>query len=186
MCSFRTPRSHDRMKTAVHARSQRRSLGLVIVNLQRTAYDEGTSLRIFAKIDDVMEMLAARLQLTPQSMDLEYLPQLVPGAYIEEDVVRVPFDALGRPTSRGERHELDLRNGRRVLVTGGTYEGDVGTVMEKRDGHYRIRFEGSVHPTFNVKRRPFSLWLGSWWLQEATCGFGIMPGGHIPVVNVAV
>merc|ERR1711924_333656 len=34
-------------------------------------------------------------------------------------------------------------------------------------------------------KRDFSLWLGSWWLEGATKGFGIMPGGRIPFVNVA-
>lgn len=72
-----------------------------------------------------------------------------------------------------------------MKLTGGPYDGDVGRVMEKSAlGHYRFRFEDSVHPMFNVKRRPFSLWLGSWWLQEATTGFGIVPGGMIPFVNV--
>ena len=68
------------------------------------------------------------------------------------------------PCTDGEQNQLDLRIGRRMRVTGGTYAGDVGTVVERRDGHYRIKLEDSIHPIFNVKRRPFSLWLGSWWL----------------------
>ena len=89
----------------------------------------------------------------------------MPNADGSDDVLRVPFDREGRPTTDPERMETwDLRVGRRVRLTGGTYAGDVGTIMEKSaDGSYRIRFEDSVHPTFNVKRRPFSLWLGSWW-----------------------
>lgn len=32
--------------------------------------------------------------------------------------------------------------------------------------------------------KPFSLWLGSWWVEEATRGKGICPGGKIPFVSV--
>ena len=65
------------------------------------------------------------------------------------------------------------------------YAGDVGRVVEKSTtGDYRLRFEDSVHPQFGVKRRPFSLWLGRWWVAEATRGFGIVPGGRVPLVSV--
>ena len=65
------------------------------------------------------------------------------------------------------------------------YAGDVGRVVEKSAaGDYRLRFEDSVHPQFGVKRRPFSLWLGRWWVAEATRGFGIVPGGRVPLVSV--
>merc|ERR1712080_451233 len=37
--------------------------GLVIVSLQQTKQDDNSSLRIFAKLDDVMGMLADRLKL---------------------------------------------------------------------------------------------------------------------------
>jgi len=30
--------------------------------------------------------------------------------------------------------------------------------------------------------KPFSLWLGNWWVEEATRGKGICPGGKIPFV----
>merc|ERR1719487_1680492 len=80
---------------------------------------------------------------------------------------------------------MDLRVGRRVRLTGGPYAGDVGRVVEKSAaGDYRLRFEDSVHPQFGVKRRPFSLWLGRWWVAEATRGFGIVPGGRVPLVSV--
>lgn len=31
--------------------------------------------------------------------------------------------------------------------------------------------------------KPFSLWLGNWWVEEATRGKGICPGGKIPFVS---
>lgn len=165
-------------------------LGLVCINLQQTPYDEGCSLRLFARIDDVLERLAVELQIGDQlqPMDAVFEPSIAEEALVAEDIVRIPFDGeTGEPIpDEPERWTTwDLRVGRRVKLTGGPYAGDVGTVMEKRaDGSYRIRFEDSIHPTFNVKRRPFSLWLGPWWLQEASHGFGITPGGRCPLVNV--
>jgi hypothetical protein len=162
-----------------------RSLGLVIVNLQQTPYDELCSLRVFAKIDDVMDMLARELDIAKdvKSMDERYEPDLDEEASVEEDVFLVPFDADGNPSSK--RMTWDLREGKRVRLTGGPYAGDVGTLMGKNEnGDYRIRFVDSIHPMFNTKRRAFSLWLGNWWLEQATKGFGICPGGKIPFVNV--
>jgi len=160
------------------------SLGLVIVNLQQTPYDDSTALRIFAKIDDVMELLAEELGIADMVMPMDhaYEPCCADGSIVEEDVFLVPFDEQGCPSQ--SRTIWDLREGKRLKLTGGPYAGDIGRVVGKNEaGHYRIRFEDSINPTFKVKRRPFSLWLGSWWLQEATKGFGICPGGKIPFVN---
>jgi len=177
-------------EAAAHHSPAEGGLGLVIVNLQQTPYDGECSLRLFAKIDDVLERLADELQIAERvrPMDHAFVPAVAEGALLEEDVVRVPFDGVtGEPIPDAPERwtTWDLRVGRRVKLTGGTYAGDVGTVMEKRpDGAYRIRFEDSIHPTFKVKRRPFSLWLGPWWLQEASHGFGITPGGRVPLLNV--
>merc|ERR1719498_1356478 len=118
-----------------------------------------------------------------------HTPEVAPTARLpgtDDDVFLVPFDAKGDPAPRNTPPMVwDLRVGQRVRLTGGPYAGDEVTVREKSaDGHYRIRFEDSINPTFGVKRRPFSLWLGSWWIEEATHGFGITPGGRIPLVNV--
>jgi hypothetical protein len=170
---------------ALRARAGK-GLGLVIVNLQQTPYDELTSLRIYAKLDDVMSLLARELGIVDlvKPMDHNHRPECAEGSVVEDDVFLVPFDEEGNPSPK--KIVWDLREGRLVKLTGGPYAGDVGRIMTKNDaGHYRIRFENSVNHTFNVKRRPFSLWLGAWWLEEATRGFGICPGGKIPFVNVA-
>merc|ERR1712008_80314 len=73
--------------------------------------------------------------------------------------------------------------------------GNVGQIVEKSNaGHYRILCKGfpiagnafadSNLPSYLAIKRDFSLWLGNWWLEEATKGFGIMPGGKIPFVTV--
>jgi hypothetical protein len=79
-----------------------------------------------------------------------------------------------------------LRIGKKVKLTGGPYVGDIGTCIKKsEDGHYCFKFENSVNETFGIKRRPFTLWMGSWWLEMATHGKGIVPGGKIPIVPVS-
>mmetsp|Transcript_6014 Transcript_6014/g.7795 ORF Transcript_6014/g.7795 Transcript_6014/m.7795 type:complete len:426 (-) Transcript_6014:63-1340(-) len=207
-------------------------LGLVIINLQETPYDDTCALRIFGKIDDVMMLLAEELEITSlmNPMDYIHIPSFAPhsqlfinsdsdnsdsdsletggGGEVNPDIVLVPFDENGWPLATPSTTPVatpvassvvslsqkptpapllqwDLRIGKRVRLTGGPYEGDIGTIVEKNnDGHYRIRFSESVHPAFNVLRRPFSLWLGNWHLAEASYGFGIEPGGPIPFVNV--
>jgi len=118
-------------------------------------------------------------------MDAKYEPNLATGSFLEDDVFLVPFDKSGNPTSPTDRMVWNLSEGKRVRLTGGPYEGDVGTIMGKSaHGDYRIRFVDSINPMFKVKRRPFSLWMGNWWLEQATNGLGICPGGKLPFVNV--
>ena len=72
-----------------------------------------------------------------------------------------------------------------MRLTGGPYDGDEGTITGKNDdGHYRIVFRDSMHPVFNVRRKTFVLWLGNWFVEETTHGYGICPGGRLPFVNV--
>lgn len=177
----------DRVPQTVAVRNRSGiGLGLVIVNLQQTPYDDLCALRIFAKLDEVLDLLAVELGISEQvkPMDHVYRPRPAEGSVIEEDVYWVPFDSQGDPS--GGKLMWDLRQGARVKLTGGPYEGDVGEVVAKSEtGDYRLRFADSMHPVFG-KRRPFSLWLGSWWIEEATHGRGIGgPVGRLPFVNVA-
>jgi len=57
---------------------------LVIVNLQKTPYDENCALRIFAKVDDVMDLLLKELNIEIQ-----------------------PFEPLDH---EGEEWQLDFKN----------------------------------------------------------------------------
>lgn len=161
--------------------------GLVIVNLQQTPYDGEASLRIFAKVDDVMGLLAEELAITDLVHPATHVhePRIAEGAWVGKDQIQVPFDEQGNPTNGASTIVWDLREGKHVRLTGGPYAGDIGRVVDKSiEGHYRLRFEHSINPTFNIPRRPFSLWLGNWWLSEVSRGFGIVPGGKAPLVNV--
>jgi len=179
--------------------------GFVLVNLQQTQHDELASLRIFAKLDEVFTLLAAELKITEKvkPMDHIYKPECAEGSVVEEDVFLVPFDEEGRPSGTcmeahgaiRKKTTWDLRTGKFVKITGGPYEGCVGQISGKSEaGHYKVScknfticgnaFADRQLPAHLMVKRPFSLWLGSWWLAEATKGFGIMPGGSIPFVNV--
>jgi hypothetical protein len=88
---------------------------------------------------------------------------------------RIPFDSNGSPiaitTPLDAWSILDLRVGRVVRLTGGPYAGDVAVVTGKNAaGHYSLRLSESINPTLKAKRRPFTLWLGAWWLNELCAG----------------
>mmetsp|Transcript_168147 Transcript_168147/g.535074 ORF Transcript_168147/g.535074 Transcript_168147/m.535074 type:complete len:315 (+) Transcript_168147:411-1355(+) len=156
-------------------------LGVVLVNLQRTEYDHGCALRIFAELDVVMEALARELCLHGAAAVSEAERT---GTRLSEDRFLVRgFDARTGLPSPGGEVTWDLQLGQWVRLTGGPYAGDVGQVVERSaDGHYKLRFEHSIDETFKIRRRPFALWLGSWWVDEALHRRGICPGGAIPIV----
>jgi NAD-dependent SIR2 family protein deacetylase len=138
-------------------------LGLVIVNLQQTQYDHLCSLRIFARIDDVLVALARELQL-----ELSPTPVIPQG-----DIFDVPYNALGE---RGEgRSTLDLRPGAEVRFVWQPQwdeqkHGSVAKVVRRTDrGDWELALPSGSH------RR-----LGSWWVQEALDG----KVDHLPVVNL--
>lgn len=52
--------------------------------------------------------------------------------------------------------------------------------------HMRAFVACNIAPLLRAQvfRRPFSLWLGAWHVEEATHGRAIVPGGPLPFVNV--
>lgn len=137
------------------------TLGSVIVSLQRTPHDANSSIRIFAPIDRVMELVVAELNVArppPQVIDPAYCPQ--------PDVFSVPYDEKGLPVLPADsgRRLLDLRDGSSLVMAVGPNKGAKACVEGKNaDGHYRI----SVwHANGVVGTRL----LGSWWPAEAVAG----------------
>jgi NAD-dependent SIR2 family protein deacetylase len=147
-------------------------LGLVIINLQCTPYDHLSTLRIYGSLDQVLQLLAE--ELLPDSavapMNTLCLHQPLQENVLQEDVFRIPFDSNGF-FSEDEYQILDLRVGSWIQLTAGPYAHDIGQCTGKTsDGHYRIHFTESVHPVFNILRRPFTLTLGYWWIDLLTRG----------------
>lgn len=151
--------------------------GSVIVSLQRTQYDETSSLRIYAKIDEVMAMLAKEMSLHVPAQSM-YKPNLDANCVVANDVFRVPYDKQGRLTKdKSKWQNWDLRIGSEVRVTEGPGKGYVGVVVGKRkDGHYRVQLP-LQREGHRDNGKVWSVYiLGSWWLETATNGrFPLLP-----------
>merc|ERR1719343_1181977 len=92
--------------TAAQKAKHGKGLGTVIVALQQTQYDSEASLRIFAPIDKVMELLAQELALNvPPASAAVVEPDSQ--SHVFKDL---PYDRDGKLSSH-ERLTLDLREG---------------------------------------------------------------------------
>eukprot|EP00929_Paragymnodinium_shiwhaense_P056203 TRINITY_DN2812_c0_g1_i1.p1 TRINITY_DN2812_c0_g1~~TRINITY_DN2812_c0_g1_i1.p1 ORF type:complete len:596 (+),score=118.83 TRINITY_DN2812_c0_g1_i1:99-1790(+) len=154
----------DRMAVTPSQKAKsKKALGTVIVALQQTQYDEVSSLRIFAPIDEVMALLV-------QELALEVSPAPAPAGSLKQTHVfeDLPYGADGK-LDRSKRTKLDLSQGKRVrLVNQQDWDakkvGTEGVVMETQDslqeeGHYAIRVGGGQVRV-----------LGRWWLEAAASG----------------
>lgn len=171
------------------------AIGGVIVGLQKTQFDAISCLRIYAKIDVVMQKLLDHLSI-PEPVDRIFIPT-VPCE--EEDVFLVPYDSSGNLTvtddgdcgsssgqqqqpqrSEAQRTILDLREGSKVRLTQGPYAGDEGIVNGKqREGHYKICFMHKMKKEATT-RVPMVRVLGTWWVQAAVMG----AVDKLPLVNI--
>eukprot|EP00438_Fugacium_kawagutii_P030302 Skav204410 [mRNA] locus=scaffold398:102268:126856:- [translate_table: standard] len=103
----------DRMAISAAQRAKAgKALGTVIVALQQTQYDASSSLRIFAPIDRVMQLLSAEMQLPDTAPSA--MPRPVAGE-IPHVYGNLPYDKNGRRSERS-RTTLDLREGARVRL----------------------------------------------------------------------
>mmetsp|Transcript_50662 Transcript_50662/g.120941 ORF Transcript_50662/g.120941 Transcript_50662/m.120941 type:complete len:551 (-) Transcript_50662:227-1879(-) len=159
----------DRMALAPAQRAQRQpkaaALGTVICALQQTQYDQVSSLRIFAPLDELMRLLA-------EEMSLE-VAQTPWRAQRWTEPVEVPYDANGR-LSATQKLRLDLRPGSRLRLVrqpGWDKErhGEICQVVEAPEvlaeaGHVELLFDGDG---FKKKTTRF---LGGWWIEAAIRG----------------
>jgi len=160
---------------------RRSNFGAVVIGLQRTALDEGATLRFYGHCDDVFSALAEELELAipaPLPVGSYWRPAVLLGR--EEGDYRfegIPYDAAGR-FSASASATLDLREGAEVVIPSGMYAGACGEV----DSFDR---EGNVKCIFKLKapkgklKAPMTLVVGRWWLQAAVDGAVPL----LPVVN---
>lgn len=138
------------------------ALGLVIVNLQETQLDHLSTLRIYAELDEVMQLLAEELQLPEHATTPLSYPSEVPDLF-----AGLPYNAVG-DLDLSNSATLDLRAGSRIKVTHGNFAFCQGVVAGKNpEGHYllKVRMEvgGGAHITED-------LLLASWFILEAQAG----------------
>jgi hypothetical protein len=164
----------DRVATTCAKRAKRGVegvLGTVIVNLQCTRHDLLSSLRIFARIDDVMRALMRHMGLPVCRPHATAVPTT--------NVFSVQYDLNGQPKPEGEPMTLDLRVKSWLRVTMGPNKGCCALVTDiDTMGHYRIKVfvRNKTEGTFTSISRI----LGRWWAEDATR----MAVHYLPVVNV--
>jgi len=141
---------------------QKGCLGLVIVALQETQLDDLATLRIFALLDDVLQLLAEELQL-PDAAPFSLTCSSETGDVFTE----LPYNCAGQ-LSPGRSLTLDLRLGAGIKVTSGNFAGCPGKVVGKNmEGHYLLKVTMDVGEGACIEE---DLLLASWWLLEARAG----------------
>jgi len=166
----------DRMAIAPAERARRGkagAFGTAIVSLQQTQYDSLASLRIFATIDQVMEMLAAELKLVVP-------PAPAHRPWKDAPVLKdLPYGADGQK-STSARLTLDLQPGKKLRVVNQPdwdreAHGNICEVVKSPDsrateGHICLLF-GKSGSSGSIVRV-----LGRWWLDAAIEGsIGCLP-----------
>ena len=155
------------------------ALGAVIVSLQQTTMDAKASLRIFAKIDDVMTALADELAIAPATPP-SFIGDLThdQAAGLQEDMFQIPYGSDGERLPVDDYEDastwpiLDLREGKRVRIVSGVYTGDEGEVVGRsQHGHYQVRFLHTLTKRDGrTWKAPMTHTLGAWFATEATAG----------------
>lgn len=114
----------DRMVTTPANKfiKQKQGLGACIISLQQTDLDSIASLRIFAKIDDVMRLLVQKMALSVPDRPTMYdwPAHRNSKAVLAHDVFQVPYDAAGELTqdrSKWRPWNLQVKNRQEHPIT---------------------------------------------------------------------
>jgi len=155
--------------------------GSVVIGLQRTVLDEASTLRIFARCDDVFAMLAQELavDVLPACADGEFFSPavLVGRAEADYSFQGISYDASGAHSTE-VTSTLDVCDDAEIVIPSGAHAGAIGVVDGfDREGNIRCRFK--LKPKKGSLRAPVMLLLGRWWIQAAVDG--TVP--VLPVVN---
>jgi NAD-dependent SIR2 family protein deacetylase len=162
--------------------TQRAALGSVIISPQRTGSDGEASLRIFAKADEVMTLLAKEFGFGPRAFGQGLGIKRSADLFTKRTKVLVPYDRNG-DLSTSVKTYWDLSPGAKIRMSqhnnlkgakqprdSGLTADTVGTVSGRDDRccSITVTFKG-------IQKR-----LGLWWLETALRG-GVE---HLPFVNV--
>jgi len=171
--------------------------GSVIVGFQRTAMDNLASLRIYARIDEVMLLLAMEMELpTPgRHVAAPVIPinSRIPGATSGKLCVHkflVPYDrttgALLSPAKAAIKANWmvwNLSQGTAIKLTDGPGKGFVGKIRvapTSRECAYCTEFPSTREGSKQFGRGRCIYAMGDWWIHAACAG--TVPS--LPVVNV--
>jgi len=146
--------------------------GSVVIGLQRTVLDEGATLRIFGRCDDVFAALAEEMSLDVPGAWPEgefFVPACLQGLAEEQYRFEVPYNAAGHRCADGATTTLDLTDDAEVAIPSGMHAGATGVVDGfDREGNLRCRF--MLKAPKGKLRAPVQMLLGRWWIQAAVDG----------------
>jgi len=172
------------------------SLGMVIINLQQTAQDGHSSLRIFGKADPVFKMLLGKLNYTSNFLEsaakftfTHSQQNLLQRFGSCPSKVLVPYDREGNLLKSPETEKwmwLDLRRGMQIQITSGhNIQGarqpafmHIGDTDKKAAG--RVQCRDDLVCAFILRIENTRMRLGIWWLQSAVRGALT----KLPIVNL--
>merc|ERR1719219_1788215 len=150
------------------------SYGGVIIGLQQTQHDKDAYLRIYARIDLVVSLLAREIKITVPPLSLPLKLNLPANVEVEEDVFRVPYDSDGCLTEDPEKMVLwNLKPGAKVKVTAGSGEGFKGIIKMKGNFSYEISLPCQRQQAADFGKKLKTYCLGIWWIE--TCASGLWP-----------
>lgn len=157
----------DRLVRTCADRAGSTGLGSVIVSLQTTPHDSDSSVRIYATIDRVMELLAEQLALDIPPLQVPPRP-----CGMDMDVFDVPYDSEGRLLEDAQNlRTWDLRTGSIHHITQGPNKGAraivLGKLQDECFSHYRVGIR--LRPDFQGDWEEIRI-LGSWWVDAAIAG----------------
>jgi len=160
-------------------------LGAVIIGFQRTAMDEYASIRIFARIDEVMLLLALEMNLPVKFTP--YTPDVPEESRVEEHVFMVPYNTNGElnELDPNEKIQWNLNVGAKLKLTGGPGVGFEGFVvstpeMVESENSYVLQFPCTREKSQEFGKISSHYCLGTWFI-EAACK-GLIP--LLPVINI--
>lgn len=168
-------------KPAKRYLNDQKGYGCCIVGLQRTALDKVSSIRIFAKSNTVMALLAEELKITIPICK-KYAPKIPKECRIKEHVFRVPYDKNGNLTDKKKDWIVwDLTRGATIKVTGGCgkdFKGQIGGVFHPC--HYKVHTPKQRETNKKMHGKGSVCYkMGAWWVETAVRG----GWNKLPVVN---
>jgi len=114
------PRPKSRCAMSKDSLKNANTLGTVIVNLQRTYLDKKSSLRIWAKLDDVFERLAQKMNMKVEDYAPLEMPIALPKTEIEMVFPLPRYNAMTGERLKDSEPDsdfvIDLREGKKIVV----------------------------------------------------------------------
>ena len=173
----------DRMVSTASKKylKKKEGLGSIIIGFQKTKMDKLASLRIFARIDEVMKLLVEEMDLPIQTS--LYEPS-IPSSILtsKPNVFRVSYDPKTGEKNTKKTTRWDLREGAKIQLTDGPGKGFVGKVVHVpacASGHYSVVFP-NTREGVNLGKGKHHYRVGGWWVEAAGKG----EVAKLPFVNV--